>query len=114
MIKNYRNFIKESVANKGKGPGNTDLYPTAHQKQIINSSNPTMDFLRIGKHIKTKDVDGFIDSIQGNNIYIIDSVSGEINKYNLKDFVKGLPKGAKLLKEGIEQKKIQKIQGFYP
>jgi hypothetical protein len=70
MIKRYDKFVKESFSNKGKGPGNQDLIPSAPKKQIINRAIPSMDFLRIGKHILTPKIDGFIDSVQNENIFI--------------------------------------------
>lgn len=103
MIKKYNNFIKESLANKGKGPGNDDLFISAPKRQTINQSNQTADFLRIGKHIKTNKIDGFIDSIQNNTIFIVDRLSGEIQKYNLRDVLKGIKK---------EEKIPSTVQGF--
>jgi len=88
----FNSFIKESVANKGKGPGNNDLFLTAPKKQTINQSNQTVDFLRLGKQIKTSNIDGFIDSIQDGYIYIIDRITGLIDKYTLKEVLKELGK----------------------
>lgn len=90
MIKKYNRFVKESVENKGMGPGNRDLFPSAPKKQTINRSNQTIDFLRIGKHIFTKKIDGFIDSVQNENIFIVDRVTGEIKHYTIKEVLKEL------------------------
>lgn len=131
-VKDFKNFLKESVENKGKGTGgSSDLFTTAPKKQTINRSIPTMDFLRIGKHIVTKKIDGFIDSIQNENVYIADRISGEIKKYTFKEVLKeitsdkeigkhlpvegftGTPKWAekpKYIKEGLEQKKNNPIE----
>lgn len=108
MIKDFKNFVKESVENKGKGPGNQDLMPSAPKKQTINRSIPTMDFLRIGKHIKTNKIDGFIDSVQNENIYISDRITGEITKYSLKEILKEITKPKKI-NEGLEQR-INQVQ----
>jgi len=127
MIKDFKNFVKESVENKGKGPGNIDLIPTTPKKQTLNNSNQTLDFLRIGKHILTKKIDGFIDSVQNERVYISDRITGEIKKYTFKEILKeitgnkideiplkgftGTPEWAKkpIVKEGLEQKKIQAV-----
>ncbi len=91
MIKRFNNFVKESVENKGKGVGgDTDLFPKAPLKQTINRAIPTMDFLRVGKHILTKKIDGFIDSVQNESIYITDRMTGETKKYTLKEVLKEL------------------------
>ena len=91
MIKDFNKFVKESVENKGKGVGGSqDLFPSAPKKQTINGSNPTMDFLRIGKHILTKKIDGFIDSVQNENIFITDRISGETKKYSLGEVIREL------------------------
>lgn len=92
MIKNYKNFIGESVENKGKGPGNNDLFPSTPFKQKLNHPNQTMDFLRIGKHILTSKIDGFIDSVQNENIYITDRLTGETKKYTLKEVLREMTK----------------------
>jgi hypothetical protein len=105
MIKNFKNFVKESYENRGKGPGNQDLIPEAPKKQTINRAIPTMDFLRIGKHIQTKKIDGFVDSIQNENIFIADRITGEIKKYTFKEVLKELA-GKK------EEKNPTTIQGF--
>ena len=88
MIKKYNEFIKESFNIRGKGPVNDDLIPSAPKKQTLNRSNQTVDFLRIGKHIKTKNIDGFIDSIQNNKILIYDRISGVIKTYGMKELFK--------------------------
>lgn len=106
MIKNFDKFVKESVENKGKGVGgDTDLFPSAPKKSVINRAIPTMDFLRIGKHIQTKKIDGFIDSIQNESIYIADRITGEIKKYTLKEVIKELTKPK-------EDKKDYPVSGF--
>lgn len=105
MVKNFKNFVKESYENRGKGPGNQDLLPKAPKKQVINRSIPTMDFLRIGKHIQTNKIDGFVDSIQNENIFIADRITGEVKKYTLKEVLKELA-GRK------EEKNPTTIQGF--
>jgi len=105
MIKNFKNFVKESYENRGKGPGNQDLLPKAPKKQVINRAIPTMDFLRIGKHIQTNKIDGFVDSIQNENIFITDRITGEVKKYTLKEVLKELV-GKK------EEKNPTTIQGF--
>lgn len=64
-----------------------------------------MDFLRIGKHIQTKKIDGFIDSIQNESIYIADRLTGEIKKYTLKEVIKELTKPK-------EDKKDYPVSGF--
>ena len=92
MIKGFNRFVKESVENKGKGPGNQDLFPSAPKKQTINRAIPTMDFLRIGKHILTSKIDGFIDSVQNESIFITDRITGEITKYSLKEVLRELTK----------------------
>jgi hypothetical protein len=92
MIKKYNSFIRESVANRGKGPGNNDLFLNTPKKQTINQSNQTVDFLRSGKHIKTNDIDGFVDSIQNERIYISDRLTGEIKAYSIKEVLKGIGK----------------------
>jgi len=92
MIKDFKNFVRESVENKGVGPGNKGLFPSAPKKQTINRAIPTMDFLRIGKHILTNKIDGFIDSVQNENIFIADRISGEIQKYTLKEILKEIAK----------------------
>jgi hypothetical protein len=92
MIKDFKNFIKESVENKGVGPGNKGLFPSAPKKQTINRAIPTMDFLRIGKHILTKKIDGFIDSVQNENIFITDRITGEVQKYTLKEVIREIAK----------------------
>lgn len=92
MIKDFKNFVKESVQNKGVGPGNKDLLTSAPKKQTINRSIPTMDFLRVGKHIQTSKIDGFIDSVQNESIFITDRISGEIKKYTLKEVLKEIAK----------------------
>jgi hypothetical protein len=92
MIKNYKNFIGESVENKGKGPGNNDLFPSTPFKQTLNRPNQTMDFLRVGKHILTSKIDGFIDSVQNENIFITDRLTGEIKKYTLKEVLREMTK----------------------
>jgi len=133
MIKKFDQFVNESTTNKGKGVGgDTDLFPSAPVKQVKNRAIPTMDFLRVGKHIHTKKIDGFIDSIQNESIYITDRMSGEIKKYTLKEVLReltrpkeeenwgkrptvqgfeGTPAWATKQKiyEGVEQKKIQQI-----
>jgi len=105
MIKNFDKFVKESVENKGKGPGNQDLFNSAPKKQVINRAIPTMDFLRVGKHILTKEIDGFIDSVQNESIFITDRMTGEIKKYTLKEVLKELTSGK-------EDKASSTIQGF--
>ena len=90
MVKKYYNFLKESVENRGVGPGNSDMFPSSPKKQTINKNNPTMDFLRVGKHIKTNKIDGFIDSIESNNIYILDGTTGEIKRFSIKDVLKNI------------------------
>ena len=91
MIKDFNKFVKESVENKGKSVGGSqDLFPSAPKKQTINRGIPTMDFLRIGKHIQTKKIDGFIDSVQNENIFICDRITGEVKKYTLKEVLKQL------------------------
>lgn len=90
MVKNFNRFVKESVENKGVGPGNQDLFPSAPKRQTINRSNQTMDFLRVGKHIFTKKIDGFIDSVQNENIFITDRITGELRQYSLKEVLKEL------------------------
>jgi hypothetical protein len=92
MIKNFDKFVKESVENKGKGPGNQDLIPLAPKKQTINRAIPAMDFLRVGKHILTSKIDGFIDSVQNESIFITDRITGETKKYTLKEILKELTK----------------------
>lgn len=107
MIKRFNSFVKESVENKGKGVGGSqDLFPSAPKKQTINGSNPTMDFLRIGKHIFTNKIDGFIDSVQNENIFITDRISGEIKKYSLSEVLRELTQ-----KKGIEPDSTT-VQGF--
>lgn len=103
MLKKYNSFIKESITNKGKGPGNNDLFTNAPKKQTINQSNQTVDFLRIGKHIKTNKIDGFIDSIQNETVYIADRLTGEIQSYSFKDVLRGI---------GKEEKGQFSVQGF--
>lgn len=103
MIKKYNSFIKESVTNKGKGPGNNDLFTNAPKKQTINQSNQTVDFLRIGKHIKTNKIDGFIDSVQNKTVYIADRLTGEIQRHTFNDVLKGIQK---------EEKGPSTVQGF--
>ena len=103
MIKKFNNFVKESVENKGKGPGDQDLIPTTPKKQTINRAIPTMDFLRIGKHILTKKIDGFIDSVQNESVYIADRITGEIKKYTFKEVIKEIT--------GTENK-ISSVEGF--
>ena len=91
MIKDFNKFVKESVENKGKGVGGSqDLFPSTPKKQTINRAIPTMDFLRIGKHIQTKKIDGFIDSVQNESIFITDRITGETKKYTLKEVLKEL------------------------
>ena len=91
MIKDFNKFVKESVENKGKGVGgDTDLFPTAPKKQVTNRAIPTMDFLRVGKRILTKKIDGFIDSVQNESIFITDRITGEIKEYTLKQVLKEL------------------------
>jgi hypothetical protein len=106
MIKKFDAFVNESKENKGKGiGGDTDLFPSAPKKQVINRSIPTMDFLRIGKHIQTKKIDGFIDSIQNESIFIADRMTGEIKKYSLREVMRELTKVK-------EEKPITTVQGF--
>lgn len=88
MIKKYNKFVKESIGIKGKGPGNDDLIPSAPKKQSINPAIPSMDFLRVGKHILTNNIDGFIDSIQNKNVFIIDRLTQEIKKYTFKEIIR--------------------------
>lgn len=107
MIKNFNKFVKESVENKGKGPGNQDLIPSAPKKQTINRSIQTMDFLRIGKHISTPKIDGFIDSVQNESIYITDRITGEIKKYTLKEVLKELTKS----KDNPNSSSVQGFEG---
>ncbi len=106
MIKGFDKFVKESVENKGKGVGGgQDLFPSAPFKQTINRSNPTMDFLRVGKHILTKKIDGFIDSVQNEGIFITDRITGEIKKYTLKEVLKELT-------QNKDDKGPSTVQGF--
>lgn len=106
MIKRFDRFVKESVENKGKGPGNQDLFPSAPKKQTINRAIQTMDFLRVGKHILTNKIDGFIDSVQNENVFITDRITGETKKYDLKEVIKELTK-SKNQKPGSST-----VQGF--
>jgi hypothetical protein len=106
MIKNYKNFVGESVENRGKGPGNSDLLPNTPFKQKLNRSDQTMDLLRIGKHIFTGKIDGFIESVQNDGIYITDRQSGETRVYTLKEVLKEISKT-----KSQENKNIP-IEGF--
>ena len=108
MIKKYNKFIQESVENKWIGPGNNDFFSRVPVKSTYNGSNRTMDFLRIGKHVSTDKIDGFIDSVQNNYIFIVDSKTNEIKKFTIKEFLKGMPK--KKEKE-MESPSIQGFKG---
>lgn len=101
MIKSYNKFLKESLEIKN---GKQDLFPSAPYKQTINRSNPTMDFLRVGKHILTKKIDGFIDSVQNESIFITDRMTGEIRKYTLKEVLREMTQG--------KEKGSSTVQGF--
>lgn len=92
MIKKYNKFIKESFNNRGKGPVNDDFIPSAPIKQTLNRSNQTLDLLRVGKQIKTKNIDGIIDSIQKDKVLIYDRLTSIIKVYGMKEFFKEISK----------------------
>jgi hypothetical protein len=106
-VKKFKNFLNESNMGKGLG-GDTSLFnPMPTPKQTLNKPNQTLDLLRIGKQIKTENIDGFIDSVQNENVMISDRMTGIIKAYSLKEFFKEFSKSDKKRKKINE--KIESI-----
>ena len=104
MLKNFKNFVNESTENMGKGTGgDTSLFDSAPFKQKINQPNQTLDLLRLGKQIKTENIDGFIDSIQNDKILIQNRMDGIIKTYTFKEVMKEITKNDKKLGRKINE-----------
>jgi len=96
LLDNYLNLeLTESVHNKGMGPGNTSFYHN-NSKQVL-TPQLSIDLLQIGKFVKVGKIEGYINSLDEENVYIstIDGV-GKIEKVPFKKFLKQIKDDGKI------------------
>lgn len=90
IVQNYLDLelVEESLSNKGKGPGNTDLFNDKQFKQVLTSfKSPSI--LQIGKQVKVGKIKGYIDSVDNEFVYI-STLDGNKEKISFKKFLKEL------------------------
>jgi len=96
LLDNYLNLeLTESVHNKGMGPGNTSFYST-NSKQIL-TPQLSIDLLQIGKFVKIGNIEGYINSLDKENVYISTVPGlGNIEKVPFKKFLKQIKDDGKI------------------
>ena len=86
----------ESVHNKGMGPGNTSFYSNS-SKQVL-TPQLSIDLLQIGKFVKVGKIEGYINSLDEENVYISTVPGlGTIEKVPFKKFLKQIKEDGKIL-----------------
>jgi tellurite resistance-related uncharacterized protein len=85
------NIIKNYL-NENMGPGNIPFFNKNNLKQVLTSQSAT-NLFQIGKYVKLKTLEGYIDSIDNKYIYI-SSTKGDLSqeKISYKSFFKELSK----------------------
>jgi len=77
----------ESVYNRGVGPGNFELFKNNIKDKP--SSRVSTDIFKVGKYIQVGNLEGFIDSVDEDFVYISKLPGvGEIEKVSYKDLMK--------------------------
>jgi len=87
--KDNKSKINESYNNKGKGPGNNDLYSKQFKQTLRSFNSPSI--LQTGKQVKVGDIRGYIDYIDDKYIYI-STLDGKEEKITFKKFLKEVEK----------------------
>jgi hypothetical protein len=80
-------LVEESLSNKGKGPGNTDLFNNQFKQVLTSLNSPSI--LQVGKQVKVGKIKGYIDSVDNEYVYIT-TLSGNKEKITFKKFLKEL------------------------
>ena len=97
LVDNYLNteMVDESVYNRGVGPGNDDFFRN-NVKQILTSQKGT-NLLQIGKFVKVGKIEGYISSIDNDNVYISSTLGdNKLEKLSFKKFIKELSNDGKI------------------
>lgn len=89
IVQNYLDLelVEESLSNKGKGPGNTDLFNNQFKQVLTSLNSPSI--LQVGKQVKVGKIKGYIDSVDNEYVYIT-TLSGNKEKITFKKFLKEL------------------------
>ena len=98
LLDNYLDLdiVSESVHNKGMGPGNTSFYNN-NSKQVL-TPQLSIDLLQIGKFVKVGKIEGYINSLDEENVYIsVVPGLGTIEKVPFKKFLKQIKLEGKIL-----------------
>lgn len=84
-------FVDESVFNRGKGPGNNDYFSNNFKRVLNTQISPST--LQIGKYVKVGKIQGYIDSVDNDYVYI-SSIKGDNVKEKIpfKKFLKEIEK----------------------
>jgi hypothetical protein len=87
LVNDYRDeYVSESVYNRGKGPGNNDFFNNNFKQVLTSQLSPSI--LQIGKFVKVGKIEGIIDSVDNDFVYI--SNSDGVEKVPYKKFLKSL------------------------
>lgn len=81
-------LVEESVANKGKGPGNDSFFSNSFKQILTTQISPSI--LQIGKQVKVGKIEGIINSVDNEFVYITPLDGGEPEKISFKKFMKTL------------------------
>lgn len=86
-MEDVKDILKESVYNRGKGPGNDDYFMNSFKQILTSQISPSI--LQIGKYVNVGNIEGYIDSVDNNYVYISSTKGdGVKEKVSFKDFLK--------------------------